>query len=147
MFLRADSNLQLLALLIGPAVLSLFDPWLVFFIYLGHSQISWKSKKKHIVSHSSAETDNIVLWSSCAANSNRLWYLLPDFRVSQTQPTFFFHNQAALHISSNPIFHEHTKHIEIDRYFVCDQIQAQRIAPAYIHTEYQPADIFTKELG
>ena len=37
-------------------------------------------------------------------------------------------NQAAMHISSNSVFHEHTKHVEIDCHFVREKIQLQLIS-------------------
>lgn len=108
--------------------------------------ISWKSKKQSTVSRSSTEAEYRALRS---VTSEIIWLrqLLHDFNIQLEQPTLiFFDNDSAIKLATNPIFHERTKHIEIDCHFIRDKIAEGNIKRMPIHTSNRLADIFTKPL-
>ena len=55
-------------------------------------------------------------------------------------------NQVALHIASNPVFHEKTKYIEVDCHFIREKIASGCVATSFVNSNDQLADIFTKSL-
>ncbi|KAL0296097.1 UNVERIFIED_CONTAM: hypothetical protein Scaly_0992600 [Sesamum calycinum] len=80
---------------------------------------------------------------STVCELSRIMFLLQDFGLTVHTPVpFLCDNQAALHIVANPVFHERTKHLEIDCHIVRDKFKAGLIAPAHVPSKEQLADIF-----
>jgi len=98
------------------------------------------------VARSSAEAEYRAMTSTV---SELIWVkqLLMDIRIETRDPMkIFCDNQAARHIALNPVFHERTKHIEVDCHFIREKVQSKEIETPYVKSGDQLADIFTKGL-
>ena len=116
-------------------------------VFVGGNLVSWKSKKEGVVSRSSVESEYRAMTQSVC---EIIWLhqLLMEVSIKTVVPAkLWCDNQAALYSASNPVFHERTKHIEIDCHFVHEKIQLSLISTGYVKTGEQLGDIFTKALS
>ncbi|KAL5553057.1 hypothetical protein UlMin_040458 [Ulmus minor] len=115
-----------------------------FCIFLGDSLISWKSKKQTVVSQSSIEAEYHAM-ASTTKEIVWLHWLLADMGVSLSHPTpMYCDNKSAIQIAHNSVFHERTKHIEIDCHLTRHHLKHGTITLPFFPSSLQLADFFTK---
>jgi len=98
-----------------------------YLVFFGQTPISWKSSKQHTVARSSTEAGYKALVDDTA---EVIWlqYLLTNSQVpSVSTPTIWCDNLGATYLSTNPIFHARTKHVEVDYHFVCNRVAKKKI--------------------
>lgn len=114
--------------------------------FLGSSLISWRAKKRQTVLRSSSKAEYRAL-STAACELQWLLYLLHDLHtICSRAPVLDCDNQSVLHIAANPVFHERTKHLEIDCHFVRNKVKDGVLRLLPISSKEQLVDFFTKAL-
>jgi hypothetical protein len=115
-------------------------------VFLGDNLVSWSSKRQTTVSRSSAEAEYRAV-ANGVAEASWLRQLLLELHAPLRRTTLVYcDNVSAVYMSSNPVQHQRTKHIEIDLHFVREKVAAGDVRVLHVPTSSQYADIFTKGL-
>mgnify|MGYP003703432031 FL=1 len=115
-----------------------------FCFFLGNSLLAWRSKKQSLTARSSTAAEYRAL---AATTQELLWlrWLLADMGVSSSTPTpLYCDNRSAIQIAHIDVFHDRTKHIEIDCHFIRQHVTCGTVNLLPIASVDQPANIFTK---
>jgi hypothetical protein len=116
-------------------------------VFVGGNLVSWRSKKQTVVSRSTAEAEYRALSQGVC---EVLWvkYLLGELKLLRKGPLrVWCDNQSAISIANNPVQHDRTKHVEIDRFFIKEKLDAGIISLTHVNSGQQIADCLTKALG
>ncbi|RVW52696.1 Retrovirus-related Pol polyprotein from transposon RE1 [Vitis vinifera] len=108
--------------------------------------VTWRSKKQSVVARSSAEAEYRALAQGICEG---IWIkrVLSELGQTSSSPILMMcDNQAAISIAKNPVHHDRTKHVEIDRHFITEKVTSETVKLNYVPTKHQTADILTKAL-
>ncbi|RDY05122.1 Copia protein, partial [Mucuna pruriens] len=78
-----------------------------------------------------------------------LWMkiILDDLKIKYEGPIkLFCDNNLAISITHNPVQHDKTKHIEIDRHFIKEKLNSGLVVTTHVPIRLQVANVFTKGL-
>ena len=114
-----------------------------YLAFVGGNLVSWKSKKQNVVSLSSAEAEYRAMHHAITELS-WLKILLKEIGFGpKGSMVLFCDNMAAIKIANNPVQHDRTKHVEIDRNYIKDNLDSGTIEIPYTRSSDQLADIMT----
>nr|CAN68286.1 hypothetical protein VITISV_017015 [Vitis vinifera] len=115
-----------------------------YYTYVWGNLVTWRSKKQSVIVRSGAKAKfKAVAQGMCEG----LWLqkLLEELHITvELSIKLYCDNKAAIIISHNPVQHDKTKHIEVDRHFINEKIEKWTICMTFIPTREQLTDIFTK---
>jgi len=113
-------------------------------VFLGSNLVSWSSKRYNTMSRSSAEAEYCAV-ANAVAEVTWLRQLLLELHTPPRRASLVYcDNISTVYMSSNPVQHQRTKHIEIDLHFVRERIAIGDLRVLHVPTSSQYANIFTK---
>jgi hypothetical protein len=118
-----------------------------YFTFIEGNLVTWRSKKQNVVACSSAEAEfRGMALGVCEALWLRL--LLRDLGYPPSQLIqLYCDNKATCDIAHNPVQHDRTKHVEVDRFFIKEKLDEKIVELPKIRSEDQLANILTKAVS
>ncbi|CAI7925066.1 unnamed protein product [Closterium sp. NIES-54] len=114
---------------------------------LGSGSVSWRSTRSSSVLSSSCEAE-IYAGAMAAQELRWLTYLLTDLgEQPRSPPVLYVDNKAMLALCREHRLEHRTKHLALRYFLACELQQRGQLRLAYVASEANTADIFTKELA
>nr|KYP62035.1 Copia protein [Cajanus cajan] len=108
--------------------------------------VTWRSKKQPVVARSSAKAEYIAMAQGICEG---IWLkrMLDEIRIPINYTMrILCDNKDTISIAKNPVHHDRTKHMEIDRHFIKEKIDHGIISFDHVPSCRQTAHILTKAL-
>jgi hypothetical protein len=111
---------------------------------VGGNLVIWMSKKQNLIALSSAEVGFRGMFKGlCELLWLRKLMIEWGFKLKEGMQ-LYFDNKSAIEIAHNPIQHDRTKHIEIDRHFIKQKLEERIISFSFMRSEEQLTNMLTK---
>jgi hypothetical protein len=109
--------------------------------------ISWQSRKQSSIAFNTTEEEYIA---TCSSICEAIWLhklLTGLFDLEMEATMILCDNQSYINMTENLVFHENSKHIEIQYHYIHDMVQRGAIKLQYVSTDEQVADVLIKPLS
>jgi hypothetical protein len=100
-----------------------------------------------VVALSSCEAEYIAA-TTAACQGVWLACLLVEFKGKKSRAiTLKINSESAIQLSKNPVFHDHSEHIDVRFHYIRECVEENRVTLESVGTVEEQADILTKALG
>jgi len=116
-------------------------------LLIAGAAVSWSSRLQTITALSTTEAEYVA---AVDTGKEVAWMhqLLHEFGFTLSGPlTLAMDNQSAISMAKNLEHHGRMKHLDLCFYWLRDAVEDGRIAPVFVPTAQQVANIFTKSLA
>jgi len=118
----------------------------VLFMLCG-AVLTWSSQTQKCVTHSSTESEYVAL-DSAVRELEYLTMLMNEFSMQVPKPCTILEDSAScMKLTERSVHHQRTKHINVRYHCVRDLVKSGNVRIQHQQTDYQPADLLTKQLG
>ena len=118
-----------------------------YIIFLGSTPIVWRSRKQKGKPAESSTEAEYIAFNACINEIVWIIAFLSELGCEVPTPVpIYYDNNSAKELAYDPVHHERTKHIDIRYHKIREYILDGTVSMHWIHTDQNPADIFTKSV-
>jgi hypothetical protein len=103
-----------------------------YVVFLGDNLVSWSAKRQNVASRSSVEAEYRVVTND-VAEATWLRQLLYELLAPPSRCTpVYCDNISVVYLFTNPVQHQHTKHVEIDLHFIGENVAIGQVRVLHV---------------